>query len=548
MPYTDITTLPAAPSRLNDSPATFVVKADAFVAALAEFITDTNAAGAYIDTQAAAAATSATDSSTSATAAAASATTAAGHVTTASQWAEAAEDTEVASGQYSALHHAAKAESHKDAAQTAAAAAGAAAGLPTFSGNSRKSLLVNEAEDGVEWGIAVPKPNILNTQIESKLGYSTTKNKVLRLTDTTYVYCVEDSGGNHKLVHCTVGTDGTVTFGSVFTTSFSANSYYRLVRKSDTEFYYFGMAGSTSHYYFSVSGTTIGSETAVTGLPTIGFAAEFYFQGSYMYIAYRDYSSADYQAACYTAASSTSFTQSGSDLYLYGSSYSYLKGAFDGSGGFVFTIGSGGNCYSNFVDFSGNSTPVRPFSFPIDFTLNTNGSSVSSIFWLGGTFFGILYAANLYEGTTDIYWNQAPQWSANNGCLCLAVFDVDDTYQSNEIQLVTQRILNFDSFTNVESWERNFEWYGGNSAGFILEFDQYSQAGANGFESVSVSYLSIDTDNFDIDYSHRKILPISNSGMGGVAMVLTNNSDGTAHIASGTVDPASNDVFVKVTL
>ena len=48
MAYTPITPLPTAPQR-TDPPATFITLADAFVAALAAWETDVNAAGSYID-------------------------------------------------------------------------------------------------------------------------------------------------------------------------------------------------------------------------------------------------------------------------------------------------------------------------------------------------------------------------------------------------------------------------------------------------------------------------------------------------------------------
>lgn len=47
MPYTDITALPTAPSRAR--PSTFAAEGDAFLAALATFVTEVNASGAYID-------------------------------------------------------------------------------------------------------------------------------------------------------------------------------------------------------------------------------------------------------------------------------------------------------------------------------------------------------------------------------------------------------------------------------------------------------------------------------------------------------------------
>ena len=85
MAYVNITTLPTAPSRAR--PSTFAAEGDAFLAALATFVTEVNTSGSYIDgvgtaadtdaatatTQAAAAATSATDASNSATASATSA-------------------------------------------------------------------------------------------------------------------------------------------------------------------------------------------------------------------------------------------------------------------------------------------------------------------------------------------------------------------------------------------------------------------------------------------------------------------------------------------
>ena len=81
MAYVNITALPTAPSRAR--PSTFAAEGDAFLAALATFVTEVNASGAYIDgvgtaadtdaatatTQAAAAATSATNAANSATAA-----------------------------------------------------------------------------------------------------------------------------------------------------------------------------------------------------------------------------------------------------------------------------------------------------------------------------------------------------------------------------------------------------------------------------------------------------------------------------------------------
>lgn len=89
MPYTPITPLPAAPQR-SDPPDIFTTKADALVAALAEFVADTNAAGSYFDTQNGIAQTAATNAATSATAADGSKTAAASSATAAANSANAA--------------------------------------------------------------------------------------------------------------------------------------------------------------------------------------------------------------------------------------------------------------------------------------------------------------------------------------------------------------------------------------------------------------------------------------------------------------------------
>jgi len=81
MAYVNITALPTAPSRAR--PSTFAAEGDAFLAALATFVTEVNASGSYIDgigtsvdTDATTASTAATNAANSATAAAESAATA----------------------------------------------------------------------------------------------------------------------------------------------------------------------------------------------------------------------------------------------------------------------------------------------------------------------------------------------------------------------------------------------------------------------------------------------------------------------------------------
>jgi len=82
MAYVNITALPTAPSRAR--PSTFAAEGDAFLAALATFVTEVNTSGSYIDgvgtaadADATAAATSASNAATSETNAANSATAAA---------------------------------------------------------------------------------------------------------------------------------------------------------------------------------------------------------------------------------------------------------------------------------------------------------------------------------------------------------------------------------------------------------------------------------------------------------------------------------------
>lgn len=82
MPYTDITALPTAPSRAR--PSTFAAEGDAFLAALATFVTEVNASGTYIDGVGATVDTDATAAAASAAAASTSETNAANSATAAS--------------------------------------------------------------------------------------------------------------------------------------------------------------------------------------------------------------------------------------------------------------------------------------------------------------------------------------------------------------------------------------------------------------------------------------------------------------------------------
>lgn len=98
-----------------------------------QYIADSND---FVETKSDASATSATASADSATASAASATASANSATASATSATAS-------------------EGFKDSAEVAAAAAQAAAGLPSLVGNAGKVLGVNTAENGVEWDFAL---------------------------------------------------------------------------------------------------------------------------------------------------------------------------------------------------------------------------------------------------------------------------------------------------------------------------------------------------------------------------------------------------------
>lgn len=124
MPAPTITALPPAPVR-GDAPATFSAAANTFVAALPGLVTESNALGTYLDGVGTAADADAVAAAASAAAALVSENNAATSET-----------------------NAALSETN---AQVFAAAAQAAAGIPTLTGNAGNVLTVNGTADGVEW-------------------------------------------------------------------------------------------------------------------------------------------------------------------------------------------------------------------------------------------------------------------------------------------------------------------------------------------------------------------------------------------------------------
>lgn len=149
-----VTALPDAPQR-TQPPAEFVTKADAHVAALTPMVTEENALAAWQNTTAQEVYDNAVEANTSASNASTSEGNASTSATLAEDWANEAEDVPVSGGEFSSKHYSLKSEAFKDSAETAAAAAGAAAGLPSLVGNARKVLKVGVSETTVEWGAGV---------------------------------------------------------------------------------------------------------------------------------------------------------------------------------------------------------------------------------------------------------------------------------------------------------------------------------------------------------------------------------------------------------
>jgi len=137
MPIPSVSPLPPAPSRASD-PANFSEEADAHVAALTPWTNEVNALSTYLN------GTFTTDMTALQTAAAASAL-AADTSADAALISETNADTSEA-----------QALVYKNSAEAAAAAAGAAAGLPSLVGNAGKSLTVNATADAVAWAFTTP--------------------------------------------------------------------------------------------------------------------------------------------------------------------------------------------------------------------------------------------------------------------------------------------------------------------------------------------------------------------------------------------------------
>lgn len=119
-----ITQLPEPPKR-SDAPANFTSKADAFVAALPQFVDQTNTTITWMGQQV-------TDTANSASSALKS-------------------SQDATSAKNAAANSASQALTYRDSAQAAAAAAQSSAGLPSLAGKAGYSLTVNADEQGVAW-------------------------------------------------------------------------------------------------------------------------------------------------------------------------------------------------------------------------------------------------------------------------------------------------------------------------------------------------------------------------------------------------------------
>lgn len=170
-----ITPLPTPVPNRGMSEEDFANAGDNFLGALPTFATELNTLQTDVTNKQTTASTAATTATTQATNASASATSASASATTASNWAIKS-GSAVSGSDWSAKEHAVgtsvttgsakdwatktgglvastdySAKYYAQSAQTAAAAAGAAAGLPSLTGNAGKVLAVNALATGVEW-------------------------------------------------------------------------------------------------------------------------------------------------------------------------------------------------------------------------------------------------------------------------------------------------------------------------------------------------------------------------------------------------------------
>lgn len=156
-----ISDLPPAPTR-SDGPGDFTPKADAMIGALQPLVVQINIATQWMAGQLTEAQAQAAAASAAATAAAASAAAASASKNAAAQ--SAIDATENGAAQVAlAEEQVALAVLAKNSAEVAAAAAGAAAGLPSLAGNGRKVLRVKPDATGVEWSGAHEIGDLLQT-------------------------------------------------------------------------------------------------------------------------------------------------------------------------------------------------------------------------------------------------------------------------------------------------------------------------------------------------------------------------------------------------
>lgn len=139
---TYISALPTPPSRA-DSPSTFSDKADAFLAAIPQFRTEANTLSDEVDAMR-------DDAETKR-----AATETLRDECTALKTDCTNLKNESSTYKTQAAGYRTEAKTYRDSAQVAAAAAGAAAGLPSLVGNARKQLSVLSDETGVGWGSAI---------------------------------------------------------------------------------------------------------------------------------------------------------------------------------------------------------------------------------------------------------------------------------------------------------------------------------------------------------------------------------------------------------